>query len=474
MTPRDRAVGRAPSRFSVRARVTAGATSILAIAVVVAAVAASGLLHRALFADVDASLERRLDEVTALTVESRLTAVLVPTGRDLAQVQVIDGRGRIVASTPGLGVGTRLDVIEPPAAGTEGKGTVDGARVGGEAGDEYRVVARTIASGGQAVTIYGMTSLATAVRAESHLRLGMVIGLPFVIALAGWLIWRVTGRALAPVDDMRAEVDQIQATDLSRRVQPAGGSDEIGRLGTTLNNMLDRLDEGAERQRLFAASASHELRSPLSAIRTELEVGLAYPARADWPRIAGDALVEVERLEALTRDLRTLTRATTSSSTSGADHRSDLWASVTDEVARRRPERGVRYLSSGRPVLVGMDADAVAQVVRNLFDNAERHAATTITVTAVEEPSTVVLTVANDGSAIPADMRERIFEPFTRLDEARSLDAGGSGLGLAIARSVLVAAGGTLHAVDVGGGATFRAELPRPSLPPPAAGDGPV
>jgi signal transduction histidine kinase len=446
------------SRVSVRARVTVGATIILGVALIVAAVIANGLLHRALTDDVDASLENRLDQVVALTVEGRLTAVLVPTGQDLSQLQVIDKSDRVIAATPGLAPGTRLDVIERPDAGEETRATVDGSRIGGKAGDDYRLIARTIAGGSQSVTVYAITSLATAQRAESHLRVGMAIVLPIIVGLAAWLIWFVTGRALAPVDRMREEVDRIQATDLARRVSPAGGDSEIDRLGATLNHMLERLQDAAERQQVFAASASHELRSPLSAIRTELEVGLAYPERADWPKIAGDSLVEVERLETLARDLRLLTAAR---SPSGAPAEPcDLWAVVTDEIGRRQPERGVRYVTTGAGVPVAIDRTRTAQVVRNLFDNAERHAASTITVDVAADGGTVTLTVANDGAPIPPDMRERIFEPFTRLDEARSLDTGGSGLGLAIARTVVVAAGGTLVALDDERGATFRATLP--------------
>jgi signal transduction histidine kinase len=444
------------SRFTVRARVTAFATLILAIALVAAAVIAHGLLVRALTDDVDASLENRLDEVVALSVEGRLTAVLVPTGQDLAQLQVIEPGGRVIAATPGLAPGARLDVVDRPAAGREVRATVDGSRIGGKAGDDYRLIARTIAGGPQSVTIYAVTSLATATRAESHLRLGLALGLPLVIALAAWLIWFVTGRALAPVDQMRAEVDQIQATDLTRRVSPAGGDSEIDRLGATLNHMLERLQDAADRQRLFAASASHELRSPLSAIRTELEVGLTYPDRADWSTIAGDALVEIDRLEALARDLRVLTAARSAS----GDESCDLWTVVTDEIAHRQPARGVRYATAGAGARAAIDPTSATQVVRNLFDNAERHAASMISVRLSTDGDTVTLNVANDGAPIPAEMRERIFEPFTRLDEARSVDGGGSGLGLAIARTVIAAAGGTLVALEDDVGATFRATMP--------------
>jgi signal transduction histidine kinase len=444
------------AHVSVRARVTAGATLVLAAALVAAAFLAGGLLRRSLTDDVDASLENRLDQVYGLTVAGELTAVLVPRNEDLAQLQVIDESGDVVAATPGLAPGTRLDIVERPAAGEEVRATVDGARFGGKAGDDYRLIARTFA-GTRPVTVYAITSFASATRALANLRLGLAIGLPLIVALAAVLIWWVTGRALRPVDAMRAEVDRIQATDLSRRVSPAGPGSEVDRLGATLNHMLDRLEDAADRQRLFAASASHELRSPLSAIRTELEVGLAYPGRADWPRVAQDSLVEVDRLEGLARDLRTLTGARSSAAGGGP---TDLGAVVREEIGRRQPGRGVRYVTTGAGAVVGVDRTSLAGVVRNLFDNAERHAATTIEVALAVADERVDLTVANDGPPVPTEMRERIFEPFTRLDEARSLDEGGSGLGLPIARSVALAAGGALVALDDDRGATFRLTLP--------------
>ena len=120
----------------------------------------------------------------------------------------------------------------------------------------------------------------------------------------------------------------------------------------------------------------------------------------------------------------------------------------------------MRYVTAGAGARAAIDPTSATQVVRNLFDNAERHAASVISVRLTTDSGTVTLTVANDGAPIPADMRERIFEPFTRLDEARSVDAGGSGLGLAIARTVIVAAGGTLVALDDDAGATFQATVP--------------
>lgn len=437
---------------------------MLAVALVVGAFAAAGLLRRALTSDAQSLLVDRVDEVEALISEGILSRLLEPTGREVGQVQVVDSAGGVVAFTPGLALTTRLDVITAPLVGQESTATVDGKSIGGVPGQQYRVVARTVPSALGPLTIYAVTTLDAAHKAERYLRNALLIGLPLQVALAAWLISRVVARALAPVDAMRAEVDRIEAADLSGRVRAGSSDDEIANLGLTLNRMLDRLEEASSRQQLFAAAASHELRSPLSTIRTELEVGLAYPDRAEWSKVAEDSLIEVARLEELTRDLRILTRSR--SMQAAAAQPIELSDVVASEVALRRPDRGVRYRTDLMPARVAADPDAVVRVVRNLFDNAQRHAATQIVVMVATDANGVTLRVINDGRSIPETERERIFEPFMRLDEARSLDIGGSGLGLAIARSIMGALGGTIAAVAVEHGAEFTATFPPPASAP--------
>ena len=450
---------RAKWRSSVRSRATIGASFVLAGALVVGALAAAGLLRRALSSDAQSLLVDRVDEVQTQIADRLLTRLLPSTGREVGQVQVVDAADRVVAVTIGLADTTRLDVIAAPAVGRDSTATVDGNAIGGVPGQEYRVVARTVDSVDGHLTIYAVTSLDAAHRAERYLRNALLIGLPLQVALAAWLISRVVARALAPVDSMRAEVDRIEAADLSGRVQASSSDDEIAKLGLTLNRMLDRLEEAASRQQLFAAAASHELRSPLSTIRTELEVGLAYPDRAEWSKVAEDSLIEVARLEELTRDLRMLTRSRSMQASAAVPI--DLPVLIAAEVALRRPDRGVAYHTHLMSAEIAADPDAVVRVLRNLFDNAERHAAANIGVIVTQEPDGVALTVANDGLAVPPGDLERIFEPFMRLDEARSLDIGGSGLGLAIVRSIMTALGGSIIAAPVDTGAEFRAWFPR-------------
>jgi signal transduction histidine kinase len=444
----------------VRLRVTAAAVLLVAIALGVAGIGASRLLHHTLASDYDAVLADRIDEVELLAAEGALEPILPATGRETGQLQVFDLDHRLIAATLGLAESARLDVIQAPVMGRQTSGNVDGARIGGAKGETFHIVARTVPSGLGPLVIYGATSLRTAEQAQHHFTDVLLVGLPILVLLAAPLIWWVVGRALAPVEQLREVVDQIEATDLTRRVPTGRERDEIGRLATTLNRMLGRLDEAGRRQRLFAAAASHELRSPLSAIRTELEVGRTYPDRTDWDQVAAEALIEVERLERLAADLLVLTRLDADIAGRRDPGVCDLGALVAAEVDRRIAPAGVTYEVDVRRADVHGDREALVRLVRNLLDNADRHAHSVVDVTVRRSNDVVTMTVANDGSAIAAADRERIFEPFTRLDDARSIDSGGSGLGLAIARRIAAAHGGTLLASDPPSGASFEATFP--------------
>ena len=428
----------------------------IAVALTTTVMTASGLLRRSLTNDTETLLADRIDGVEALAASGSVPAVLDASGHEIGQLEVIDGAGKLVSVTPGIAGHGRFDVIPAPPLGTQATATVDGGVIGAESGEKFRLVARTISSPAGPLTIYATATIGAAGRAERYLQVTLLIGSAILLAIAAVGIWLVVGRAFAPVDSMRAEVDRIEATDLSKRVQPGSSDNEVAKLGATLNRLLDRLQDAATRQHLFSAAASHELRSPLSAIRTDVEVGLLYPDRAVWPTIAEDVLIEVSRLEGLAHDLRTLTRS------NGADPSNvvDLAVLVANEIARRQPPRGIAYETQLDPALVTANEDAVIQVLRNLLDNAERHAATTIRVRLSSNATSTMLSVGNDGAPIPESERDRIFEPFRRLDEARSLDTGGSGLGLAIARTIMQGFGGSLVANDPAEGAEFSASFP--------------
>lgn len=284
------------------------------------------------------------------------------------------------------------------------------------------------------------------------------IGTPLLIALVGMLAWVLVGRALQPVEAIRAEVDEIKHTTMHRRVPVPGTGDEVARLASTMNDMLDRLQRAADRQRQFVSDASHELRSPVTTIRTDVEVALAHPDATDWPQLADRVLGETGRLGHLVDDLLELARIDEGRARRHGEV--DLDEVVLVEAARLNGGLTVRTagVSAGR---VRGDEHQLAQAVRNLLDNAARYAESTITIALGEADGKVVLTIDDDGPGIPAEDRERVFERFTRLDEARDRRRGGAGLGLALVRRAVESHGGDVAISDApSGGARLEVSLP--------------
>ncbi len=279
-----------------------------------------------------------------------------------------------------------------------------------------------------------------------------------LVALAAWYF---TGRALKPVEAIRLEAESITGTTMHRRVPEPDTDDEVGRLARTMNAMLTRLETSAQRQRQFVSDASHELRSPLASIRTNLEVALHNPARADWPAVAQRALVEDVRMEDTVSELLDLARLDEAEGPAPLDTlpEVDLDELVLDDtVQQRRVRIDTSRVSAGR---VHGRRDQLQRVVRNLLDNASRHASSTVAVGLVTIDDTVELTVDDDGPGIPAEDRDLVFERFTRLDDGRARDAGGLGLGLAMVKSIAEHHGGTVVIEDAPiGGARLRVRLP--------------
>ncbi|WP_306204661.1 sensor histidine kinase [Actinoplanes sp. RD1] len=283
----------------------------------------------------------------------------------------------------------------------------------------------------------------------------LVAGVPLLLLLVGATTWVVAGRALAPVERIRREVEEITGDRLDRRVPEPASRDEIGRLARTMNQMLVRLETAATRQQQFVADASHELRSPLAGIRQAAEVSRAHPDALPSGELADAVLQESARLQRLVEQLLTLAR--TGSARPATDVDLDDLALAG---ARRIPRHTVDTTGIG-PARVRGDATALSQVVRNLTDNAARHATSTVAVAVRTRGDVAELVVDDDGPGIPPDQRARVFDRFVRLDEARARDEGGSGLGLAIVHDIVTAAGGTVTvSTSPRGGARFTVTLP--------------
>jgi signal transduction histidine kinase len=374
--------------------------------------------------------------------------------------QIVRAPSTVVARSADIAPGRLLSSTVPPRGRTV-IATVDHPPVGD--GSAYRVGARLVAGAGADTTVVlAAASLEPTEEALAAVRRVLLVGIPALLLLVAAVTWVAVGRALAPVEAMRRTVADISLSALDQRVPEPSVRDEIGRLAATMNDMLGRLEAANARQRAFVADASHELRSPLASIQTQLDVALAHPEQADWPTVATQIAADSWRLQRMVDDLLFLAtgdeRARPARQVE-VDLDELVLAAVLPVRARGRVRVDVAGVSGGR--LHG-DPAGLERLVANLVENAERHARGFMSVAVNQTNGTVELTVADDGPGIAVADQERIFERFTRVDEARDREHGGAGLGLAIARDVAVAHGGTITAVSASPdpGTRFVVRLP--------------
>ncbi|MGW3347144.1 sensor histidine kinase [Nonomuraea rubra] len=282
--------------------------------------------------------------------------------------------------------------------------------------------------------------------------------------MAGWVTWVVVGRTLRPVQAISSKMGEATAKDLTMRVPAPPGNDEIAQLARASNAYLDRLEEAVNAYRRFASLASHELRSPVTALRTQVEEALMYPGEVDAHAALRRTLDSTDRLEAIIDDLLAYTRV--KDAPPEAYRPLDLAALVRDELAGL-PLDGVqiRLRVTCQPTVWGSRVQ-LCRVLNNLLVNARRHARSRVDVSVEQAGDQAVVIVQDDGAGIALEDRERVFTAFVRLPEGQRLDPGGSGLGLAISRETCRAHGGSLTVEDCADGARFAVRLP---LSEPAA-----
>jgi signal transduction histidine kinase len=453
----------------VRLRTTAAAVVVVAVALLLGALALVALVRGSLRDGLEAGAEQRASTLAAEIETSGLPARPRDPGDDPADEQpsedeegdepedvvwqVSDDAGRVVRSSQPLGEPLPVD-------------DVDAVRLPG-ADHRYLVVAEDArAAGGRDHLVSVAVSLEEVDDSTTALVPPLLVGLPLLLLLVGGTTWVVATRALAPVERIRREVEQITADQLDRRVPEPAARDEIHRLASTMNQMLGRLEGSRDRQQQFVADASHELRSPLASIRQTAEVVRDYPGAMPEGELAEAVLEESARMQRLVEQLLLLTRADEGMS---AQARQDIdLDDLALAEARRVGRAGLHVETSGvGSGRVRGDPTSIAQVVRNLVDNAARHAGQSMAITVREKPvGTVEVVVEDDGPGIPEQERQRVFERFVRLDEARARDAGGSGLGLAIVEEIVTAHGGIVGVSSSAlGGARFVVNLPSAAAP---------
>ena len=428
---------------SLRLRLTLLASGAVCVALVVGAIALTTVLRSTRVDALDQVVRDRATTVAALAADDRLPETL-PVAEPGEIVQLIDADGAVLATSPNAS--RTLPVLSPQAvASLDAVSTQQTAY-----DDSARVAVRVTTYRDGPATVVATVPLTEVQGVLDALRLALVVVVPLLTVALGVGVWLILGRALRPVEELRRGAAQVASSGGPGSLPVPARDDELGALARTLNSMLDRLESGAARQRAFVADAAHELRSPLASLRTTIEVARAHPGSYGTDELARDLEVEVLRMQALVDDLLLLARV---GSSPLVRDELDLAAVARDVVRTGGP---VAVTVSGSGTAHG-DAAAVGRVLRNLVDNAARHAVDRVDVVVADGR----VRVDDDGAGVaPAD-RERVFERFVRLDEARERDAGGSGLGLAIAREIAREQGGdvVLADSDLGG---LRAELRLP------------
>ncbi|MEV0720693.1 ATP-binding protein, partial [Asanoa sp. NPDC050611] len=458
---------RAWRRLSLRARLMLLGVSGLVCGLLVGGILLVSVLGSTLHRGAEETAARTASGMADLIANDSLPDPLPVSGDDV-RAQVIDGQGRVVAAS--LGADRLVPFLYPgerPARDAQEPKSVyiPGERIG--VSGPVQVVAVPAGTAAEPRTVLVAKSLGDLTRAVDLLKHSLLIAYPLLVVLLAAIAWRAIGATLRPVEALRSGAEAINDNARTDRLPVPESRDEIHRLAVTLNGMLARLERSRARQRTFVADAAHELRSPLANLRTQLEVA----QRIGDPPDTEELLADVRRLGRLVDDLLLLARS------DDQGWRPDPVTGPVDvgallaAVAARYPGTVTLLPVEGAPWIVGDEA-ALDRVVANLLDNAVRHARSRVELSAAVVGERVEIAVRDDGPGVPEADRERVFDRFTRLDDARARDAGGAGLGLSIVRELVARHGGTVALTDASPGlrAVVRLPVAEPMVEPePAA-----
>lgn len=440
----------------IRARLTALTAVVVALPLLLGVLVIANLLQRSLNGSLERTTERTASVVAAAVHRSgptglrSVTSTVVPG----TVVQVFDGRGRSVSSYPADADGGGPLSLEP---GTVTQGTKR-YWLPGDVEVPLTVQVSTTYDG-QRYSVLARSSQGSQHEAVSTAAKVLLAAIPFLVGAAMLLAWLLIGRTLRPVEAIRAQAQLITARNLTERLPVSPIRDEVATLAETMNRMLERLDTAQSAQQRFVADASHELRSPVATLQAALEIAEhdRRPPGADTVALMGR---EAARLNELIDGLLLLTRSD-SNGLALQLRDVDLDDLARSQGARLRATSGRAVQIDAPPVRVRADVEKLDRVLRNLTDNAARHATSWVGIRTRSDHSHAFLTVEDDGAGIQEADRARVFQRFVRLDESRTREVGGSGLGLAIVAEIVQAHGGTVR-VEEGsrGGAQITVVLP--------------
>ncbi len=432
----------------VALRLTLLATTVLAIALLIGGTLFSRALKTSSNRQLELSARERVASLVRL-VESDSIPKKLPAPRDSPLFAQVIGPDQHVAGATS-NVSDMEAMVATPAIETVNESIESGRAIIDKAECRYFREMATNAKGTYQVIVAAPMRVSNQLQSTFQSQL-TAIG-PILLGVAALALYMLARRALAPVDRMRADVESISATDLTKRVRTPGANDEVGRLGHTMNALLARLQSASEKQARFVSDASHELRTPLATSRTRLEVALHRENATDWPTVGRNLLKDNLRMGRLVDELLIL--ATSDGTTPKNFREVDLDEVLQDVVSGLRLTSQIPIstanVSAGR---IKGDPDQLTRVFTNLLDNAVRYAKTAVSIslqhmTDAKGVGTVVVRVIDDGPGVEPSERERIFERFTRSDEARTRTDGGAGLGLAIVREIVRAHNGTVGIED--------------------------
>ncbi|TFI40944.1 HAMP domain-containing protein [Rhodococcus sp. 1R11] len=450
-----------PRSWAVRVRSAVASTMVVAVCLIAAGGALLGILYNSLENSARTAATARAVQVgerLETDLPGQIDESLLATDGQIGIVQVVDAAGMVQASSRADGGSPLSTRVVAPTA-TQDLGRIEA----GETGDFWVIASGATTVDGPVTVLVGADREPVEKVVTTVAVLLAIVG-PVVVAIVALATYRLVGAALSPVERIRTRVASISNSDLGERIPVPHTRDEIARLAVTMNEMLARLNAGQRAQQRFVSDASHELRSPLSTITAALELAAARPELIDASLIDESLLPEARRMRRLIDDLLLLARSDETQSPHGAVD-VDLDDVLYEEGKRVEALTDLSVVTSIVPVRVSGDQFALARMVRNVVDNAVRHARSRLDLSCTELGGFAVIVIDDDGPGISEAERERVFDRFVRLDTSRARDQGGAGLGLAIVAGTVAAHGGSVT-VDRSplGGARFQITIPMTSL----------